>query len=67
MIPELFGRYPKNYYQKFIEKFFYNKVGIVLSDLCCDTKNIQQSLLTYGEKINLKQKKNKKIKINECY
>ena len=44
------------------KNFLYNKVGVILSDLCCDT-NIQQSLLTYGEKINFNKVKNKEIKI----
>ena len=44
------------------KNFFYNKVGIVLSDLCSH-KKIQQSLLSYREKINLNEKKNKKIQL----
>ena len=46
----------KNYYQKFTEKIFYNKVGIILSDLCSNEK-IQQSLLLCREKNNLKKRK----------
>ena len=37
-------------------------MGIVLSDLCSH-KKIQQSLLSYGEKINLNEKKNKKMQL----
>ena len=44
------------------KNFLYNKVGVILSDLFCDI-NIQQSLLTYGEKINFNKVKNKEIKI----
>ena len=44
------------------KNFLYNKVGVILSDLCCDD-NVQQSLLTYDEKINLNEIKNKEIKV----
>ena len=38
------------------KNFFYNKVGVILSDLCSDQK-IQQSLLSHEEKNNLNEKK----------
>ena len=44
------------------KKFFYNKVGIILSDLCSNEK-IQQSLLLCREKNNLKKENNKEIKV----
>ena len=42
--------------------FFYNKVGIILSGLCCE-KEIQQNLFLYKKGTNLCEKKKKDIKV----
>ena len=39
--------------------FFYNKVGIILSGLCCE-KEIQQNLFLYKKGTNLCEKKKKR-------
>ena len=44
------------------KNFFYNKVGIILSDLCSN-KKIQQSLLSYQEKTDSNEKKNKEVRV----